>query len=99
MVCSKCEKKLASLSCPDKWKDGARNAGSSRDTSGTNKAIGKQKASARFNPYSQGCKICKQPIHQTGGGLYCHGCAYKKGVCSMCGVQVLDTTYYKQSAR
>jgi len=25
MVCTKCEKKLSKVSCPDVWKDGARN--------------------------------------------------------------------------
>ncbi|XP_065174510.1 cysteine-rich PDZ-binding protein-like [Sycon ciliatum] len=25
MVCSKCEKKLGTVACPDKWRDGARN--------------------------------------------------------------------------
>ncbi|CAN0852230.1 Cysteine-rich PDZ-binding protein [Linum grandiflorum] len=28
---------------------------------------------------------------------YCHTCAYTKGVCAMCGKQVLDTKTYKQS--
>mmetsp|Transcript_19151 Transcript_19151/g.36666 ORF Transcript_19151/g.36666 Transcript_19151/m.36666 type:complete len:99 (-) Transcript_19151:330-626(-) len=96
MVCTKCEKKLAKLACPDKWKEGSSNAGSSRDTTGKNKAIGKKKVSSRYNPYCQVCKICKQNIH-TGDGMYCQACAYKKGVCSLCGVQIMDTTFYKQS--
>ncbi|KAM0049092.1 putative PDZ-binding protein, CRIPT [Helianthus debilis subsp. tardiflorus] len=41
------------------------------------------------------CIICKQQVHQN--GKYCHTCAYSKGVCAMCGKQVLDTKYYKQS--
>lgn len=28
---------------------------------------------------------------------YCHACAYSKGLCAMCGVQILDTKSYKQS--
>lgn len=27
------------------------------------------------------------------------GCAYKKGICAMCGKQVLDTSSYKQSSK
>ncbi|KAL2926836.1 Cysteine-rich PDZ-binding protein [Bienertia sinuspersici] len=38
--------------------------------------------------------ICKQQVHQE--GKYCHTCAYSKGVCAMCGKQVLDTKFYKQ---
>lgn len=26
-------------------------------------------------------------------------CAYKRGICAMCGKQVLDTTSYKQSSK
>lgn len=26
-------------------------------------------------------------------------CAYKKGICAMCGKQVLDTSKYKQTAK
>lgn len=43
-----------------------------------NKAIGKTK---KYAPYATGkaakCKVCKSTLHQE--GLYCHGCAYKKG--------------------
>ncbi|KAG6386912.1 hypothetical protein SASPL_152092 [Salvia splendens] len=47
-------------------------------------------------PYGQSkCTICKQQVHQN--GKYCHTCAYSKGVCAMCGKQVLDTKLYKQS--
>mmetsp|Transcript_23841 Transcript_23841/g.32783 ORF Transcript_23841/g.32783 Transcript_23841/m.32783 type:complete len:99 (+) Transcript_23841:309-605(+) len=97
MVCQKCEKKLSTLACPDKWKTGSSSGPPPRDTKGSNKSLGKKKASARYNPYAIGCKVCKCPIH-TGQGMYCHACAYKKGVCAICGVQVLDTSFYKQSS-
>ncbi len=29
------------------------------------------------------CGICKTALHQP--GAYCNNCAYKKGICSMCG--------------
>uniref|UniRef100_A0A453QWN2 Cysteine-rich PDZ-binding protein n=1 Tax=Aegilops tauschii subsp. strangulata TaxID=200361 RepID=A0A453QWN2_AEGTS len=50
----------------------------------------------RWTPYGNTkCIICKQQVHQD--GKYCHTCAYSKGVCAMCGKQVLDTKLYKQS--
>ncbi|KAK3275382.1 hypothetical protein CYMTET_16489 [Cymbomonas tetramitiformis] len=104
MVCAKCEKKLNSkkLACPDPYREGAReHVGSlakKKVGGAANKALGKNKASAKYNPYAVAkCKICKEPNHQ-GEGMYCHTCAYKAGVCNLCGVKVLDTTFYKQSA-
>ncbi|RVW45920.1 Cysteine-rich PDZ-binding protein [Vitis vinifera] len=50
----------------------------------------------RWTPYgTTKCIICKQQVHQD--AKYCHTCAYTKGVCAMCGKQVLDTKLYKQS--
>ena len=79
---------------PDKWKEGS-----------TNGAIGKggrslasntlAKKSARYSPYGSKCELCKSVLHQE--GKYCHPCAYKKGLCAMCGKQVMDTSKHKQS--
>mmetsp|Transcript_46791 Transcript_46791/g.119374 ORF Transcript_46791/g.119374 Transcript_46791/m.119374 type:complete len:100 (+) Transcript_46791:235-534(+) len=98
MVCAKCEKKLSKVACPDKWKEGSSNTMESGGRKlNENKLLSKKK---KFSPYGPGgaakCKICKTGLHQQ--GLYCHGCAYQRGVCAMCGKQVLDTTNYKQSA-
>ena len=42
--------------------------------------------------------ICfQQKVHQV-GSHYCQQCAYKKGICAMCGVKVLKTQGYRQSA-
>ncbi|KAJ7043726.1 hypothetical protein C8F04DRAFT_728357 [Mycena alexandri] len=49
-------------------------------------------------PYQGKCKDCKQPVTQN-KAKYCHGCAYKKGVCTICGKQVLDTTGYVMSSK
>ena len=95
MVCSKCEAKLAKLAAPDAWKEGSRNVAGGRDGGrvvGENKALS---SSRRFSPYSCKCTVCRQSLHQQ--GLYCQTCAYAKGVCSMCGVQILDTAMYKMS--
>ncbi|TFK29686.1 hypothetical protein FA15DRAFT_609770 [Coprinopsis marcescibilis] len=53
---------------------------------------------SRFQPYQSSCKDCKQPCTQN-RAKYCHGCAYKKGLCSICGKQILDTTGYVMSSK
>ncbi|KAI1317741.1 hypothetical protein EDD11_007915 [Mortierella claussenii] len=104
MVCTKCEKKLAKVICPDKWKDGARNTtvGTSSTAGrklGENKLLSKKRVTAKFNPYATSkCKTCKSKVHQE-GAMYCQGCAYKQGQCALCGVAILDTTKYKMSAK
>lgn len=42
-------------------------------------------------------RICKQKVHQS-GSHYCQACAYKKGICAMCGKKMLDTKNYRQSS-
>eukprot|EP00270_Netrium_digitus_P014402 TRINITY_DN4885_c0_g1_i1.p2 TRINITY_DN4885_c0_g1~~TRINITY_DN4885_c0_g1_i1.p2 ORF type:complete len:101 (-),score=30.49 TRINITY_DN4885_c0_g1_i1:187-489(-) len=99
MVCDKCEKKLTKVIVPDKWKEGASNTTESGGRKlNENKLLSKKK---RWAPYMASasalkCLICRQQVHQE--AKYCHSCAYKKGVCAMCGKQVLDTSMYKQSA-
>uniref|UniRef100_A0A8C6NC35 Cysteine-rich PDZ-binding protein n=1 Tax=Melopsittacus undulatus TaxID=13146 RepID=A0A8C6NC35_MELUD len=100
MVCEKCEKKLGTVITPDTWKDGARNTTESGGRKlNENKALTSKKA--RFDPYGKNkfaiCRICKSSVHQP-GSHYCQGCAYKKGICSMCGKKVLDTKNYKQTS-
>merc|ERR1712168_1691615 len=98
MVCEKCQKKLGKVITPDPWKSGARNT-----TEGGGRKIGENKALTskknRFSPYGsfEKCRICKCSVHQQ-GSHYCQSCAYKKGMCSMCGKQVTDTKNYRQSA-
>jgi len=97
MVCDKCQKKLGKVVTPDPWKSGARNTAESGGVKvGGNKLLSK---SGRFSPYGQfnKCRICKQSVHQA-GSRYCQGCAYKKGICAMCGKQILDTKDYRQSS-
>ncbi|XP_062194982.1 uncharacterized protein LOC133898335 [Phragmites australis] len=94
MVCAKCEKKLGKVIVPDKWKEGASNTNESGGRKiNENKLLSKKN---RWTPYGNTkCIICKQQVHQD--AKYCHTCAYSKGVCAMCGKQVLDTKLYKQS--
>ncbi|KAG9073111.1 hypothetical protein KI688_000898 [Linnemannia hyalina] len=93
MVCTKCEKKLAKVICPDKWKDGARNTtvGTSSTAGrkiGENKLLSKKRVTAKFNPYANAkCKTCKSKVHQDAGQ------------CALCGVSIIDTSKYKMSAK
>uniref|UniRef100_A0A8K9Y7K6 Cysteine-rich PDZ-binding protein n=1 Tax=Oncorhynchus mykiss TaxID=8022 RepID=A0A8K9Y7K6_ONCMY len=97
------EKKLGRVITPDTWKDGARNTTESGGRKlNENKALTSKKA--RFDPYGKPgksgfgiCRICKSSVHQS-GSHYCQGCAYKKGICAMCGKKVLDTKNYKQTS-
>ncbi|PVZ99840.1 hypothetical protein BB558_004125 [Smittium angustum] len=98
MVCNKCQKKLGKVVTPDKWKEGSSNY-----KIGVNRKIGENKllskpSSSRFAPYMKKCKLCKSALHQEHSN-YCQSCAYKKGICAMCGAQVLDTSKYKMSAK
>jgi len=106
MVCEKCEKKLSKIITPDpmRLKAGTKNtsegpSGKGGRKVGENKAL-ESKNKNRYNPYTEDfkqCRICKTSVHQA-GCHFCQGCAYKKGICSMCGKQVLDTSKYKQCA-
>ncbi|KAL6761800.1 PDZ-binding protein [Haematococcus lacustris] len=98
MVCDKCqEKSQSSVACPDKWKDGATNTLSSGKVKvGENKLLQKK---SRYSPYGASkCNVCKTALHKP-GHTFCHTCAYQKGVCEMCGKQILNTKLYKQSTK
>ncbi|KAF3796675.1 Cysteine-rich PDZ-binding protein [Nymphaea thermarum] len=77
MVCEKCEKKLAKVIVPDKWKEGASNTNESGGRKiNENKLLSKKN---RWTPYgTTKCIICKQQVHQN--AKYCHTCAYTKGI-------------------
>jgi hypothetical protein len=93
MVCAKCENKLSKVICPEPWKAGARNTNESGGRKlNENKLLTKRK---KWTPQNTKCKICKTNLHQE--AKYCQGCAYSKGICAMCGKQILDVTNYKQS--
>jgi len=101
MVCEKCEKKgkLGKVITPDPWKAGASNITDNGGRKvGENKFLTAKKN--RFNPTQaefKKCRICKQKVHQP-GSHYCQGCAYKKGICAMCGIKIIKTKDYKQSS-
>lgn len=93
-MCDDCERKLSTLAAPDPFKAGGgghEKAGPARV--GENKALRK---GIRSNPYGNCCKICKMKVQQN-SATYCTQCAYGKGICAICGKQVLDTSMYKMS--
>mmetsp|Transcript_9089 Transcript_9089/g.8012 ORF Transcript_9089/g.8012 Transcript_9089/m.8012 type:complete len:100 (+) Transcript_9089:36-335(+) len=99
MVCDKCEKKLDKIVTPDAWKDGARNITKGKDggrSIGGNSMLAKKK-SYSYDPLAAKCKNCKCNLN--GKSIYCQSCAYAKGICSMCGVKILETKFYKQSKK
>ncbi|XP_063697945.1 cysteine-rich PDZ-binding protein [Culicoides brevitarsis] len=97
MVCDKCEAKLAKIVTPDPWKSGARNTTEGGRKINENKALTSSKE--RFNPIGElrPCRICRSKTHQK-GAYYCQACAYKKGICAMCGKKILNTKGYRQSS-
>ncbi|WFC96607.1 hypothetical protein MBRA1_003268 [Malassezia brasiliensis] len=113
MVCAKCEKTLSKTAVADPYRNrntagflvssgsgarpgamrgGAAPPGGARKV-GENKLLSK---SNRFSPLDAKCKLCKQRVTQERAS-YCQACAYKKGLCAICGKQILDTSRYKQS--
>ncbi|KZT10739.1 uncharacterized protein LAESUDRAFT_734532 [Laetiporus sulphureus 93-53] len=90
MVCKKCESKLSKLAAPDPIKEGSRKVGE-------NKLLTRPGSSkTRFQVRK--CRDCKSTVTQN-KAKYCHGCAYKRGVCAICGMKVLDTTGYVMSSK
>ncbi|TNV75144.1 hypothetical protein FGO68_gene8999 [Halteria grandinella] len=66
-----------------------------RSLSGMNMQIA-NKNKYKFDPLASKCRICKvQKVMP--GHYYCQHCSYVKGICSMCGVKIINTKMYKQS--
>ncbi|WFD34630.1 hypothetical protein MCUN1_001471 [Malassezia cuniculi] len=112
MVCKKCEKTLKKVAPPDPFRN--RNAAGFLVSSGTGATTSrtavagaasggrrlrenKQLTAGRFSPLVSRCKLCSQSVLQERAN-YCQKCAYKKGLCAICGTQILDTSRYKQSS-
>jgi len=104
MPCDDCEKNTklrGSMICPDPWASGAnKDATSGGRKKSENKLL---TTKARYTPYAGGggggamgldqkCMICKKQL--AAGGKYCGECAHRKGVCYICGKQILDTKFY-----
>ncbi|KAL0482167.1 hypothetical protein AKO1_013355 [Acrasis kona] len=92
MACDSCSKKQKFTSTSAKKGPQPSNSSS--------KPVGPKKTNTllskgRFSPYSANCTSCKAQLPN--GGKFCQACAYKKGLCEICGKQVLDVKFYKQS--
>lgn len=87
------------IATPDPWKAGSRAAAVKGPRRlNENKLLTAKKG--RYNPYSKAfrkCRICGQSVHQP-EAHYCQSCAFKKGICAMCGVRLVNTTNYNQCA-
>ncbi|KAK4687926.1 cysteine-rich PDZ-binding protein, partial [Tremellales sp. Uapishka_1] len=106
MVCKKCEKKTSTVAAPDPFQPSSstRKIGENKLLSARARAAPYVKPGAagvsrgKINPYGNKCLDCKQSTQQN-SATRCQKCAYKKGLCAICGVLILDTTKYKQSVK
>ncbi|KAH9471257.1 hypothetical protein Pst134EA_005164 [Puccinia striiformis f. sp. tritici] len=115
MVCEKCEKKLSknSLATPEvRGIAGSNTAPISKRKIGENKLLSSKN---RYTPYASSssssskpnqpphsligrCLTCKANVARP-SAKYCQPCAYKKGLCAMCGKMVIDVTYSQQCSK
>jgi len=96
MVCEKCEKKLEKLITPEVRKGDTKTPAIGKEGGrkiGGNMMVEKKKF--KYDPYTSKCKICSAKIATY--AHYCQKCSYVKGICSMCGKQILDVKMYKQT--
>jgi len=103
MVCTDCEKKKEfmdrGVACADPYKSGSREDKMS-GVGGSGRKIGNMLLTTKgkaglANPYDKKCELCKQKLHD--GGLYCQDCSYAKGICRLCGKQVLSAREFYKS--
>ena len=82
------------------WKAGTKDSATSSSGRQVNENKLLTSKKNRFNPYQDNfekCRICRTKVHQV-KAHYCQECAYKKGICAMCGTKILKTKNYKQSS-
>ncbi|TXT11136.1 hypothetical protein VHUM_01887 [Vanrija humicola] len=95
MVCKKCEKKTSVAGTSSgAGATGVRKIGENKLLSARAKAAPYAKpgvSRSKTNPYGNKCIDCKQQVHQN-NATRCQKCAYKKGLCAICGNIVLDTS-------
>ncbi|KJE91925.1 hypothetical protein CAOG_02980 [Capsaspora owczarzaki ATCC 30864] len=96
MVCKACEAKQRALPTTDPFKN--KTSKLTGQSSKVRVADNKLLSKAKYTPYQkfEKCLTCKQTCHMP-HHKYCQTCAYKRGICSMCGVAIADTSSYKQS--
>ncbi|GAA5899808.1 hypothetical protein JCM6882_005440 [Rhodosporidiobolus microsporus] len=87
-------KLLSSKSRYSPYAPGGSKAGGSSSSAGASGS----KGGGLSTPAVGKCTTCKVTVARE-GNKYCQGCAYKGGVCAMCGKQILDTRGYKMSSK
>eukprot|EP00697_Spironema_sp_BW2_P014162 gnl/Spiro4/4552_TR2269_c0_g1_i1.p2 gnl/Spiro4/4552_TR2269_c0_g1~~gnl/Spiro4/4552_TR2269_c0_g1_i1.p2 ORF type:complete len:115 (-),score=18.68 gnl/Spiro4/4552_TR2269_c0_g1_i1:172-486(-) len=102
MPCEACQKKLTRIVTPDPWKAGSRNTNETGRSIGVNALIDRRRQRRPAGPLGVRpckCQECKQPLnpHADQHHILCQTCAYKSGLCSMCGKKILDISGYRQS--
>ncbi|KAI9633978.1 uncharacterized protein MKK02DRAFT_38649 [Dioszegia hungarica] len=106
MVCKKCEKRLTTVAAPDPFQPSSstRKIGENKLLTARARAAPYVKPGAggvgkgKTNTMGNKCIDCKLSCQQN-GAIRCHKCAYKKGLCAICGTIVLDTSRYKQTVK
>ncbi|ORX40681.1 hypothetical protein BD324DRAFT_611766 [Kockovaella imperatae] len=108
MVCKKCEKKTSTLAAPDPFQPSSstRKIGENKLLTARARAspyakpggAGAGISKGKINTYGNKCIDCKQSVQQN-YATRCQKCAYKKGLCAICGNIVLDTSRYKQTTK
>jgi len=91
------ENKLLSSKARSKYNSFVPSQSSKSKVAGPVRGIGGEKGKGVMLTLGK-CEKCKSTVPKE-GARFCQGCAYKSGICSMCGKQVLDTTMYKQTAK
>ncbi|WVO12533.1 hypothetical protein L204_100133 [Cryptococcus depauperatus] len=98
MVCKKCEKKTSTLATTDPFQPASstRKIGENKLLSARARVTpyvkpGQGMKKGSINPYGNKCLDCKQSVQQN-NATRCQKCAYKKGLCAICGNLILDTS-------
>ena len=104
MVCDTCQTKLKKSSQMDMFKGGSADGKSHKiGRHGDDRQLNENKllSKNRFGNMKSGlkgggsknCRLCKGMLHAN-QELYCQHCAFKNGLCTMCGVKVMNTSMY-----
>lgn len=100
MVCDSCQSKLTQVIVPapniaSKLNNNKLRSGGVAIKNGTNKALEKLKITNQWNFNDSKCLLCKSKVQMK--YHYCNQCAYKRGICSMCGKKTVDVSNHKMS--
>jgi hypothetical protein len=92
MVCEDCARKNEKLVTPVMYSESSDKTGASKSVI-KNMILHKRKY--EFDPMGIRCLTCKGRVENK--NKYCLTCAYKNGICEMCGKKLVNTKLYKYS--